>query len=59
LQLGINRRTVKRMLEAEGPPAYRRLPAGSKLDRFEPILGRVLEEWPLADQSAADDRDPA
>jgi transposase len=46
LLLGINRRTVKRMLEAEGPPAYRRATAGSKVDRFEPVLMRVLEEWP-------------
>ena len=44
--LGLNRRTVKRLLEADGPPTYRRAPAGSKLDRFEPILERVLEEWP-------------
>lgn len=47
VRLGINRRTVKRLLEADGPPRYRRAPVGSKLDRFEPILARVLEEWPL------------
>ncbi len=46
VRLGINRRTVRRLLEAEGPPSYRRAPAGSRLDRFEPILARVLEEWP-------------
>ena len=45
-RLGINRRTVKRLLEADGPPRYRRGPGGSKLDRFEPVLQRVLEEWP-------------
>ena len=45
-RLGINRRTVKRLLEADEPPAYRRAPGGSKLDRFEAILERVLEEWP-------------
>jgi transposase len=46
VRLGINRRTVRRLLEAEGPPSYRRAQSGSKLDRFEPILRRVLEEWP-------------
>jgi transposase len=45
-RLGINRRTVRRLLEAEGPPVYRRAPVESKIDRFEPILERVLEEWP-------------
>jgi transposase len=45
-RLGINRRTVRRLLEAEEPPAYRRPPGGSKLDHFEPILARVLAEWP-------------
>ena len=45
-RLGINRRTVKRLLEAEGPPVYRRAPVGSKIDQFDPILRRVLEEWP-------------
>lgn len=58
LRLGINRRTVRRLLEAEGPPRYHRGPVGSKLDRFEPILGRVLEEWPQV-KGAAYDRDPA
>src|SRR5205085_12552981 len=36
----------RRLLEAEGPPVYRRAPIGSNLDRFEPILERVHEEWP-------------
>ncbi len=44
--LGINRRTVRRLLQAEAPPSYRRVSSGSKVDRFEPILRRVLEEWP-------------
>ena len=46
VRVGINRRTVRRLLEAEGPPRYRRASSGSRLDRFEPILERVLEEWP-------------
>jgi hypothetical protein len=33
-RLGINRRTVRRMLEAGEPPRYRRSPPGSKLDPF-------------------------
>jgi transposase len=44
--LGINRRTVARMLASEEPPRYRRARAGSQLDRFEPVLRRLLEEWP-------------
>ena len=45
-RLGINRRTVDRLIEADEPPRYRRAPAGSMLDRFEPVLARLLEEWP-------------
>ena len=45
-RLGINRRTIARMLASEEPPRYRRAPVGSRLDRFEPVLRRLLEEWP-------------
>ena len=45
--LGINRRTVARMARSEEPPRYRREPVASKLDPFEPVLRRLLEEWPL------------
>lgn len=45
-RLGINRRTVARLAASEEPPRYRRAPAGSKLDPFEPVLRRLLEEWP-------------
>jgi transposase len=44
---GINRRTVARLARSEEPPRYRRAPAASKLDAFEPLLRCVLEEWPL------------
>jgi transposase len=44
--LGINRRTVRRMLASDEPPCYRRAPQGSKVDPFEPVIRRVLEEWP-------------
>jgi transposase len=45
-RLGINRRTVGRMLSADEPPRYRRMPQGSKVDAFEPAIRQVLEEWP-------------
>ena len=44
--LGINRRTVARLARSEEPPRYRRAPVASKLDPFEPVLRRLLEEWP-------------
>jgi transposase len=45
-RLGINRRTVARLLASDEPPRYRRVPAGSQLDVLEPVLRRLLEEWP-------------
>jgi transposase len=45
-RLGMNRRTVARLLAGEEPPRYRRSAVGSQLDRFEPVLRRLLEEWP-------------
>src|SRR5262249_56991347 len=45
-RLGINRRTVARMLASGEPPRYRRASRGSQLDRFEPLLRRLVEEWP-------------
>jgi transposase len=45
-RLGMNRRTVARLLAGEEPPRYRRTAVGSQLDRFEPVLRRLLEEWP-------------
>jgi transposase len=46
-RLGINRRTVARLARCSEPPRYRRAAAGSKLDPFEPVLVRLLEEWPV------------
>jgi DNA invertase Pin-like site-specific DNA recombinase len=37
-RLGINRRTVKRMVDSSESPSYSRAPAGSMLDRLEPVL---------------------
>ncbi|MGH7357948.1 MAG: hypothetical protein ACREJR_03930 [Candidatus Rokuibacteriota bacterium] len=45
-RLGLNRRTVARLAGSEVPPSYRRAPAGSKLDPLEPVLRRLVEEWP-------------
>jgi transposase len=45
-RLGINRRTVARLLASGEPPRYRRASSGSRLDRFEPVLRRLVEEWP-------------
>jgi len=45
-RLGINRRTVARLAGSEQPPRYRRPASGSQLDPLEPVLRRLLEEWP-------------
>ena len=45
-RLGIDRRTVARLLASDDPPRYRRAPRGSQLDALEPVLRRLLEEWP-------------
>jgi len=45
-RLGINRQTVKRLIEADEPPCYRRAPAGSMLDAFEAVIRRLMDEWP-------------
>lgn len=45
-RLGINRRTVVRLRASDRPLRYRRRPTGSQLDWFEPVLRRLLEEWP-------------
>jgi transposase len=45
-RLGMNRRTVARLRASEEPPRYRRAAVGSQLDPLEPVLWRLLEEWP-------------
>jgi Homeodomain-like domain len=45
-RLGINRRTVRRLVEAADPPRYRRQSTRSMLDPLEPVVRRLLEEWP-------------
>jgi transposase len=46
-RLGINRRTVVRLACSDEPPRYRRPAVGSQLDPLEPVLRRLVEEWPL------------
>jgi hypothetical protein len=57
-RLGINRRTVDRLIAAPEPPRYARAPAGSMLDPLEPVLWRLLGGV-AGDQGAAGDGDPA
>src|SRR3954454_13606896 len=44
-RLGINRRTVRRMVEAIQAPSYSRAPAGSMLDPLEPVLRKLIEDF--------------
>ena len=37
---------MARLARSEQPPRYRRSPVGSQLDPIEPVLRRLLEEWP-------------
>jgi hypothetical protein len=45
-RLGINRRTVRRMLNSDEPPRYECAATGSMLDPLEPVLRQLLAEWP-------------
>ncbi len=45
-RLGINRRTVIRLVGSDEPPHYRRARLGSQLDLLEPVLRQLVEEWP-------------
>jgi hypothetical protein len=45
-RLGINRRTVARLIAADEPPRYRREPRGSMLDPLEPVMRSVLRDRP-------------
>lgn len=44
VRLGMNRRTVKRLMEAAEPPCYRREPVGSMLDPLMGVIRSVLGE---------------
>jgi transposase len=45
-KLGVGRNTVRRALDAEGPPKYVRKPAGSIVDAVEPQIRQLLAVWP-------------
>ena len=45
-RLGVNRRTVGRLLAVDRPPRYRRRAPGSQVDAFEPVMRQVLADWP-------------
>jgi hypothetical protein len=45
-RLGINRRTVRRLLASDEPPRCERASQGSVLDPLEPVLRRLLRDWP-------------
>ena len=44
--LGSTGDTVEALGEADEPPRYSRAPAGSMLDPLEPVLRRLIEDWP-------------
>jgi transposase len=44
--MGISRNTVKAALASDGPPQYRRAPAGSVADAFEPRIRELLAAFP-------------
>jgi transposase len=44
--LGISRNTVRSALASDAPPKYRRKPAGSAVDAFEPRVRELLAEFP-------------
>ena len=44
--LGISRNTVKSALASDGPPRYRRTPAGSVVDEVEPRVRELLKAFP-------------
>ena len=44
--MGISRNTVKTALASEGPPGYRRRPAGSIVDEVEPAIRELLRCYP-------------
>jgi transposase len=45
-RLGLNRRTVARLIAAAEPPRYSRPATGSMLGRLEPVMRQLLAEWP-------------
>ena len=44
--MGVGRDTVRRALAAEGPPKYRRVSRGSRVDGVEPQIRELLRAYP-------------
>ncbi len=44
-RLGMNRRTVRRLVEAAEPPRYRRRPSGSMLDPLDAVIRKLLVDY--------------
>lgn len=44
--MGVGRNTVRRALEADGPPKYQRPSRGSLVDAVEPQIRDLLQAWP-------------
>ena len=44
--LGVSRNTVRAALASDGPPKYRREPAGSAVDAVEPRIRELLQAYP-------------
>jgi transposase len=53
---GRDRNTVRRALRRQGPPAYRRPPRPSKLDRHKPRIHELLREDPSIPSSVVRER---
>jgi transposase len=45
--MGAGRNTVRRALESDGPPKYRRASRGSLVDAVEPQIRELLRAWPI------------
>lgn len=44
--MGVGRSTVRRALVPEGPPKYRRVSRGSRVDAVEPQIRELLRAYP-------------
>lgn len=55
--LSISRNTVKTALGSDGPPQYRRLPAGSIVDVVEPRIRELLQACPTMPATVIAERD--
>lgn len=51
-KMGVGRNTVRRVLEAEGPPKYVCKAKGSMVDAVEPQIRHLLASWPEAARQA-------